>query len=285
MGIKRVLKAIPPAFREAFICLGLAFRDSLRPGILLRSAGICILASVLWTWVFIHYYEQIAIGCGALSFFIVYGGVILGFLPGLSGGGGGGGGMAGMAGPLGMMVMYVAALALIMAVVLYAGAIVLSIRVALRWVLMGKMRERCIRHYPALQQRAAGDKKLLLGVRYILGPWIGFTLGTLACLLIPLVNGVLIILLLAYLNVRFLTPAAFASLVSSSEQLEAINGQRGAMLAFGLLILLLALVPVVNLLLPALLAGGACHLGYRGLDRSHSPAGVAPAAQVSLPPV
>jgi uncharacterized protein involved in cysteine biosynthesis len=282
MGIKSAVKAIPPAFREAFICLGLAFRDSLRPGILLRSAGICVLASVLWTWVFIHYYEQIAIGSGALSFFIVYGGVILGFLPGLSGGGGG---MAGMAGPLGMMVMYVAALALIMAVVAYAGAIVLSIRVTLRWVLMGKVRARCLRHYPALQQRETGDRNLLLGVRYILGPWVGFTLGTLACLLIPLVNGVLIILLLAYLNVRFLVPAAFGSLISSSEQLDAINGQRGAMLAFGLLILLLALVPVVNLLLPALLAGGACHLGYRGLDPTRHAAGAAPAGQVSLPPV
>ncbi|GLK89307.1 EI24 domain-containing protein [Pseudomonas turukhanskensis] len=283
MAIKRAFDASLAAFREAFACLGLAFRDSLRPGILLRSAGICVLASVLWTWVFFHYYEQIGIGCGALSFFIVYGGAMLGFLPGL-GGGGGSGGMAGMAGPLGMLVLYVAALALVMAVVLYSGAIVLSIRVALRWVLMGKVRARCLRHYPALQQRATGDDSLLLGARYILGPWLGFTLGTLACLLIPLVNGVLLVMLLAYLNVRFLTPAAFGSLVSSSEQLEAINGQRGAMLAFGLLILLLALVPVVNLLLPALLAGGACHLGYRGLDPARRAAGAAPAAQVSLPP-
>jgi hypothetical protein len=212
----------------------------------------------------------------------VYGGAMLGFLPSL--GGGGGGGMAGMAGPLGMLVLYVAGLALVMAVVLYSGAIVLSIRVALRWVLMGKVRARCLRHYPALQQRASGDANLLLGARYVLGPWLGFTLGTLACLLIPLVNGVLLVMLLAYLNVRFLTPAAFGSLVPSSEQLQAINGQRGAMLAFGLLILLLALVPVVNLLLPALLAGGACHLGYRGLDPARRAAGAAPAAQVSLPP-
>ena len=283
MAIKAAIDNVVAAFREAFTCLGLAFRDSLRPGILLRSAGICILASVFWTWVFFHYYEQIGIGCGALSFFIVYGGAVLGFLPSLSGGGGGG--MAGMAGPLGMLVLYVAALALVMAVVLYSGAIVLSIRVALRWVLMGKVRARCLRHYPALQQRAKGDGNLLLGARYILGPWLGFTLGTLACLLIPLVNGVLLVMLLAYLNVRFLTPSAFASLVSSSEQLEAINGQRGAMLAFGLLVLLLALVPVVNLLLPALLAGGACNLGYRGLDPARRAAGAAPAGQVSLPPV
>jgi hypothetical protein len=56
MGIKAAFNATLAAFGEAFTCLGLAFRDSLRPGILLRSAGICVLASVFWTWVFVHYY-------------------------------------------------------------------------------------------------------------------------------------------------------------------------------------------------------------------------------------
>lgn len=282
MAIKGLFNATLAAFSEAFTCLGLALRDSLRPGIVLRSAGLCVLAFALWTWVFFAYYQKIGIACGALSLFIVYGGAVLGLLPGL--GGGTGGSMGGMAGPLAMMVMYVAALAVMMVVVLYIGAIVASIRLALRWVLMGAVRDRCLRHYPALQQRASNDRSLLLGVRYVLGPWVGFTFATLVCLLIPLLNGVLLILLLAYLNVRFLTPAAFASLVSSGEQLRALGGQRGAMLAYGVLVLLIAVVPVLNLLLPALLAGGACHLGYRGLNRAQTPAGVVSAPQVSLPP-
>lgn len=265
MGIKTAFHATIAAFREAFICLGLAFRDSLRPGILLRSAGLCALAFGIWTWVFFEYYEQIGTACGVLSLVIIYGGVVLGFLPSISGGGGSVASMGSMGGPLAMLVLYVAALALVMFVLLYIGAIVASIRLALRWVLMGSVRKRCMRHYPLLQQRASGDRNLLRGARYVIGPWLGLTLGTLVCLLIPLVNGVLMVLLLAYLNVRFLTPAAFSNLVSSSEQLAALKGQRGAMLAFGLLILLLAIVPVANLLLPALLAGGACHLGFRGL--------------------
>lgn len=282
MGLKRALTATLAAFNEAFICLGLAFRDSLRPGILLRSAGLCVLVFVLWSWVFLTYYPLIGKGCAALSLFIIYGGAVLGLLPSL--GGGTGGSMGGMAGPLAMMLVYIAALTVALFVALYIGAIVASIRLALRWVLMGAVRERCLRHYPALQQRANGDRNLLRGVRYVLGPWVGFTLGTLVCLLIPLLNGVLLILLLAYLNVRFLTPSAFASLVSNSEQLRALDGQRGAMLAYGLLVLLIAVVPVMNLLLPALLAGGACHLGYRGLNRAQTPAGVVSAPQVSLPP-
>ncbi len=272
MGIKTAFHATIAAFREAFICLGLAFRDSLRPGILLRSAGLCALAFGLWTWVFFEYYEQIGTACGVLSLVIIYGGVVLGFLPSISGGGGSVASMGSMGGPLAMLVLYVAALALVMFVLLYIGAIVASIRLALRWVLMGSVRKRCMRHYPLLQQRAAGDRNLLRGARYVIGPWLGLTLGMLVCLLIPLVNGVLMVLLLAYLNVRFLTPAAFSNLVSSSEQLAALKGQRGAIVAFGVLILLLAMVPVANLLLPALLAGGACHLGYRGLK---SPVNVA----------
>jgi len=282
MGLKAAADNTLAAFAEAFKCLGLALRDSLRPGILLRSAGLCALAFGLWTWVFFEYYEQIGMACGALSLFIIYGGVVLGFLPSLSGGGGGS--MGGMAGPLAMLVMYVAALALILFVLLYTVAIVATIRLALRWVLMGKVRERCIRHYPQLQQRAERDSNLLHGVRYVLGPWLGITLGMLVCLLIPLLNGVLLVGLLAYLNVRFLIPAAFSSLATSNEQLGALADRRGAILAYGLLIFLLALVPVLNLLLPALLAGGTCHLGYRGLNRTQSPAGAASAPQVSLPP-
>ncbi len=265
MGIKTAFHATIAAFREAFICLGLAFRDSLRPGILLRSAGLCALAFILWTWVFIAHYDKIGMVCGMLSLIIVYGGVVMGALPSLGAAGGSVVAMGGMAGPLAMLVLYVAVLAVVMVGVLYIFAIVATIRVPLSWVLMGSVRKRCMRHYPLLQQRAAGDRNLLRGARYVIGPWLGLTLGTLVCLLIPLVNGVLMVLLLAYLNVRFLTPAAFSNLVSSSEQLAALKGQRGAMLAFGLLILLLAIVPVANLLLPALLAGGACHLGFRGL--------------------
>ncbi|MGY4530912.1 uncharacterized protein involved in cysteine biosynthesis [Pseudomonas sp. TE3786] len=287
MAIKAAFDTTAAAFGEAFTCLGLAFRDSLRPGILLRSAGLCILMFALWTWLFFKYYEQIGIACGALSFFVIYGGAVLGLLPSLSGGGGGSGSvvaMGGMGAGLAMLVIYVAALALVMFAVLYIAAIVASIRLALSWVMMGAMRERCIRHYPELQRRADRDRQLLLGARYVIGPWLGVTLGTLLCLLIPLLNGVLLLLLFAYLNVRFLTPAAFASLATSSEQLAALSGRRGAVMAFGLLVFLLAAVPVVNLLVPALLAGGACHLAYRGLNPAQSPAGAAPAAQVSLPP-
>lgn len=94
----------------------------------------------------------------------------------------------------------------------------------------------------------------------------------------------LLLLLLAYLNVRFLIPAALSGLASGSEQLQAVARQRGAMTAFGLLILLIAPLPIINLLLPALLGAGSCHLAYRGLLRAELAAGVGETPQVSLPP-
>jgi len=282
MSLKTRLQAIASAFGEAFTCLGLALRDSLRPGILLRSSGLCLLAFGVWSWVFYSYFEQIGTLAGWISFVVIYGGAAaLGLIPSLAGGSGGS--MGGMGGALAMLILYVAALTLVMLVTLYAGVIVLSIRLALPWLLMDALRSRSLRHYPALAARTPASSELLRGLRYRLGPWLGITAGLLLCLLIPLVNGLLVLILLAYLNVRFLLPSALSRLASGAEQLAAIKQQRGALAAFGLLIFLLTLVPVLNLLLPALLAGGACHLAYRGLDRSHRPAGVTPAPQVSLP--
>ncbi|HGJ7710028.1 TPA: EI24 domain-containing protein [Pseudomonas aeruginosa] len=84
-------------------------------------------------------------------------------------------------------------------------------------------------------------------------------------LLVPLYNGVLLLLALAYLNIRFLLPATLAGLADAGEQLAVLRARRGSLLLFGLLILLLALVPLLNLLLPAVLGGGTCHLANRGL--------------------
>lgn len=53
---------------------------------------------------------------------------------------------------------------------------------------------------------------------------------------------------------------------------------------FGLLILVIACIPRLSLLTPALLGAGPCHLGYRGLVQVRHNAGALPPAPVSLPP-
>jgi len=281
--VKARFKSIGRAFLEAFICLGLALRSSLRPGILIGSAGLCLLMTSFWGWLFYTHFEFIAKAAGLIASFVIMGAAALGLLPSVSGGPATISAMANIAPALALMAVYAALLAVAIVVVLYAGAVVLSIRLSLRWVLMGRLKTRARSRYPSLLQRQPAAADLLRAGRYHLGPWLGIGLGPLLCLLIPVVNGVLLLMLLAYLNVRFLVPTALAGLASGAEQMRVVRAQRGALIAFGLLILMLALVPVLNLLLPALLGGGVCHLAYRGLDRLDTPAGMAPEPQVSLP--
>ncbi|MWK55535.1 hypothetical protein GO594_06080 [Pseudomonas otitidis] len=281
--MKARFRSIGRAFLEAFICLGLALRSSLRPGILIGSAGLCLLMTSLWGWLFYAHFEFIAKAAGLIATFVVMGAAALGLLPSISGGPATISAMANIAPALALMAVYAALLAVAIVVVLYAGAVVLSIRLSLRWVLMGRLKTRARSRYPSLLQRQPAAADLLRAGRYHLGPWLGIGLGPLLCLLIPVVNGVLLLMLLAYLNVRFLVPTALAGLASGAEQMRVVRAQRGALIAFGLLILMLALVPVLNLLLPALLGGGVCHLAYRGLDRLDTAAGMAPEPQVSLP--
>lgn len=281
--VKARFKSIGRAFLEAFICLGLALRSSLRPGILIGSSGLCLLMTSLWGWLFYAHFEFIAKAAGLIATFVVMGAAALGLLPSISGGPATISAMASIAPALALMAVYAALLAVAIVVVLYAGAVVLSIRLSLRWVLMGRLKTRARSRYPSLLQRQPAAADLLRAGRYHLGPWLGIGLGPLLCLLIPVVNGVLLLMLLAYLNVRFLVPTALAGLASGAEQMRVVRAQRGALIAFGLLILMLAVVPVLNLLLPALLGGGVCHLAYRGLDRLDAAAGMAPEPQVSLP--
>lgn len=287
LSMKARFKSIGCAFLEAFICLGLALRSSLRPGILIGSSGLCLLMTSFWGWLFYTHFEFIAKAAGLIASFVIMGAAALGLLPSVSGGPATISAMANIAPALALMAVYAALLAVAIVVVLYAGAVVLSIRLSLRWVLMGRLKTRTRSHYPSLLQRQPATTDLLRAGRYHLGPWlglgIGIGIGPLLCLLIPVVNGILMLMLLAYLNVRFLVPAALAGLASGAEQMRVVRAQRGALIAFGLLILMLAVVPVLNLLLPALLGSGVCHLAYRGLDRLDTPAGMAPEPQVSLP--
>lgn len=284
MRLKARFHALLLAFGEAFTCLALALRSSLRPGILLGSSGLCLLLFGLVSWLFYAHYELLGSAAGLLSLFVVYGAAVLGLLPGISGSAAGIPGMAGIAPALALLLLLAAALTLLILALLYVGLILLGIRLSLRWVLMGSLRRRALQAYPQLAGRRSDEGPSLLGLRYRIAPWLGLGIGPLLCLLVPLLNGVLLLLLFAYLNVRLLMPAAFAGIASGRQQMQAVRQQRGAICAFGLLVLLLACVPLINLLLPALFGAGTCHLAYRGLLRAEAATGAQQAAQVSLPP-
>lgn len=282
MSLSSLGHACLAATREAGVCLLLALRGSLYPPLLFGSAGLCVLLSSLWAWLFYSHFELIAYLSGLLATFIVLGAGILGLLPGLAGNGPATiSGMAGIGPAMALAALYIAALTVAIVVALYAGIVLLSIRLLLPWLLLPRARQRALGHYPALQSRTPCSGHPLRTGQYYLAPWLGLGVGTLLCLLIPLLNGLLLLVLLGYLNLRFLMPYSLHGLASAAEQLQVARLQRGALIVYGLLMLILVLVPLLNLLLPALLASGISHIGYRGLQRLEQPATGAP----GLPPV
>jgi uncharacterized protein involved in cysteine biosynthesis len=90
-------------------------------------------------------------------------------------------------------------------------------------------------------------------------------------LLIPVwAMCVLIAYLLAW-NVQMIYGAAAAEVLGVEQQAALRREQRPAIFALGLLLCLMMLVPVLNLLLPALLCTSVCHLqrrGWRATDTS-----------------
>ena len=290
--LKTLLSNIAKAFNEAGICLLLGLRSSLRVGILLRSSMLCLLMFLLATWLFYAYFQEISFVSAGIGLFAAAGGVLLGLLPVLpTTSVTGFAGMVNVAGPLIStllpLLLYAAGLTVVVMGLLYVGMIVLGIRLSLRWVLMDSLRDRALRRYRQLEPAAhspRGAEGLVRGMLYSVAPWLGLGAGPFLCLLLPVISGPALVALLCYLNVRFLLPAALGPLAGSDEQLRVLRAQRGAMAWFGLLILVIACTPLLNLLTPALLGAGTCHLGYRGLEQVRRNAGALPPAPVSLPP-
>ncbi|MCR3830246.1 EI24 domain-containing protein [Pseudomonas aeruginosa] len=270
--IRRWYRQSLAAATEAATCFALGFRESLQPAALFRSASLCILVSVLCTWLFVHFFEPIIRLCGWAALYTAFSVANFALIPNgslIEAGSGGPyfdplaafNGLAGLA----QLAFYFVGYAALFFVALYAASIVFGIRLGLRIGLLGQLKEQVRQRYPRLAPASGERISLWRAAGFRLAPWLGVSGSILVGLLVPLYNGVLLLLALAYLNIRFLLPATLAGLADAGEQLAVLRARRGSLLLFGLLILLLALVPLLNLLLPAVLGGGTCHLANRGL--------------------
>ncbi|MCW5226058.1 50S ribosomal protein L11 methyltransferase [Pseudomonas aeruginosa] len=270
--IRRWYRQSLAAATEAATCFALGFRESLQPAALFRSASLCILVSVLCTWLFVHFFEPIIRLCGWAALYTAFSVANFALIPSgslIEAGSGGPyfdplaafNGLAGLA----QLAFYFVGYAALFFVALYAASIVFGIRLGLRIGLLGQLKEQVRQRYPRLAPASGERISLWRAAGFRLAPWLGVSGSILVGLLVPLYNGVLLLLALAYLNIRFLLPATLAGLADAGEQLAVLRARRGSLLLFGLLILLLALVPLLNLLLPAVLGGGTCHLANRGL--------------------
>ena len=145
----------------------------------------------------------------------------------------------------------------------YLLCVLLSLRLLLELLLMGRIQAQCLISYPQL---SAGVKTSYLRVMLDALWMLLLSLGlTILCLLLPVVGGVLLFIGLSYLNIRSLVNDALDGLASSAQRRALIRQHRMSMLWLGMLISVWMFIPLLGLIGPLLMGAGACHLLMRAL--------------------
>lgn len=248
----------------------LGLRDTRHAGLWWRSGLLCTVVVLLWLGLYIYFGQFFLELSGMLALVSVTGLLGLGVLDGvgtLASGPATISQMGNITGGLGSLVkslmsigqiaLALLALATFFYVLVFIVGTIATARLPLRWLLLARAREVVARRYPSWQPPAGLSS-------FVASPSWGKRIVLLLSLLIPVwAMFVLIAWLLAW-NVRLVYGAA-ADGVLDQQQRQALSRLQGpAIFALGLMLCLLMLVPILNLLLPAVLCTSVCHLQRRG---------------------
>ena len=264
------------AWREAFTCVGLGLRDARHAGLWWRSALWCMAVVALWLGLYSCFGRFFVELSAMLALVSVTGLLGLGVMDGvgtlangpatISQMGNIAGGLGSAAKALlsiGQIALALLALAAFFYVMVFIVGAIGTARLPLRWLLLERAKAVVARRYVAWQAPASQEASAARSV------WRRRLL--LLSLLIPVwAMCVLISYLLAW-NVQMIYGAAAEEVLSVEQQTALRREQRPAIFALGLLLCLLMLIPVLNLLLPALLCTSVCHLQRRGWRATGSP--------------
>ncbi len=133
---------------------------------------------------------------------------------------------------------------------LAAGALALAVVATLAGPVF--VRAVATRHYPLLERRRGGTVAGgMINALVAIGVWLALWLVVLPLLLVPVIGVTLGLLQNAWLNQRLFRYDALAEHASPEERIAILRSARGRLLALGLAVAPLSLVPLVNLLSPA----------------------------------
>ena len=258
------------AWREALTCIGLGLRDARHAGLWWRSALWCMAVVALWLGLYSCFGRFFVELSAMLALVSVTGLLGLGVMDGVGTLANGPatlsqmGNIAGSLGSaakallsIGQIALALLALAALFYVIVFIVGAIGTARLPLRWLLLERARTVAARRYVRWQPpaglalpaaRPAWRRRLLLLLSLLIPVW---------------AMCVLISYLLAW-NVQMVYGAAAEEVLGAEQQAALRREQRPAIFALGLLLCLLMLVPVLNLLLPALLCSSVCHLQRRG---------------------
>lgn len=255
--------------REAFSCIGLGLRDTRHAGLWWRSALWCMAVVALWLGLYIVFGRFFLELSAVLALVSVTGLLGLGVLDGVGTVASGPatisqmGNIAGSLGSaakallsIGQIALVLLALAGFFYVLVFVVASIGTARLPLRWLLLARAKEVVARRY-ALWQAPAD------AVSAVQVSWLR-RIVLLLSLLIPLWAMCVLVVWLLACNVWLIYGAAAEGVLGEAQQRALRRQQRPAIVALGLLLCLLMLVPLLNLLLPAVLCTSVCHLQRRG---------------------
>ena len=258
------------AWREAFTCIGLGLRDARHAGLWWRSALWCMAVVALWLGLY-GYFGRFFVELSAMLALVSVSGLLgLGVMDGVGALANGpatvsqmGNIASGMGSAakamlsIGQIALALLALAAFFYVMVFIVGAIGTARLPLRWLLLERAKAVVARRYVAWAPPAGLDvsatrpawrRRLLLLLSLLIPVW---------------AMCVLISYLLAW-NVQMIYGAAAEEVLSVEQQTALRREQRPVIFALGLLLCLLMLIPVFNLLLPALLCTSVCHLQCRG---------------------
>ena len=228
--------------KEAAHSYRLGLRDALRPRLAFSSILVALAAAVLALVVFIVWADPIQrwaahwVGLGLAWVWPTLGGV------------------------------WVSVLKWLQVVTWYVLSTLLLMQVMLELWLMDRIQSVCLNRHPALAGRQH-EGSFGLGVLDAARTLAIGAAGTVVCLFIPLVGGLLLLALSSYLAVRSLVNDALQGLATDDEVRTLIRTSRPQMLALGLLLAMTALIPFAGFLVPVVAGASTCHLMMSRLQR------------------
>ena len=243
--------------QDVLASLALGLRDGLRPGLLLSSIAIWLLAFLFWTLLLVAFRTEIWAWAQqalqglwqGLASAVLSGALAPAAASGLAGG-------------------FASFLAVLLILLAFALLVSLTVRIALELLLMARIQRQCLLRYPQLPTGVPGS--LRAGLRSLVVTSATLIVGGLLCLLIPVVGGLLLFALGAYLNARSLVNDALDGVATPDEQRQFIRSRRFSLALLGLALSLLMVVPLAGLLAPTLMGASVCHLALRHVAATRS---------------
>jgi uncharacterized protein involved in cysteine biosynthesis len=268
----RLLRLLSRAGADAAFALGTGLKGALRPSVLVRSALVSIAATLLTLWLFRYHWDLAQYFAAAFVPLLLVGAHTaatsaaaptssLSMFDPVNG-------SIDLIHGLGAAAHIVLALALAVVCGFILCGLLLSLAGIRLWLLPGVER-RALAKYPALHRAVAMPteapwQRLFRFALALLGFLLASQLIYVAAMLVPHL-AILWFLLLAYLPASHIAGRSLQTLAPHAVRSRLLRSHSAGLLLFGLMTLVIAVIPVINLLAPAVLCIGSVRLGYRSL--------------------